>query len=743
MVAVASNGLLSPAQTEKTPSVSSPPRIVLAGKTGRILCVSDIRGDYHELNKLIREHDATAVIHTGDFGFMNAESLDRMQDKILRHLLQYSPLIPNMTRSQLLAIPESAGRAALINALNNSSNHFLLSYFPLLLTGAITFPVPVFTVWGLLEDVRILEKFRTGEYEVHNLNIIDEATTSLLDIGGLKLRLFGLGGALIQHKLFNHGEGYSTIAGGEGTMWTTALQIGELVDTAQRVFDPSETRILIASAPVTRNGLLTLIANTLRVDITISGGLHFRYPVSLNQYSIHTDHEEYKRRLASARDSFQAVYNQVKGSIEASMNGTQQDLLKKALMATSRIVDDYNKDESWTNTWHWVLCDASCGHMILSVDQGRVTAETRSTGLNFSHRTNNDTAPRSGPIAPAAPAPIAPRATTAAEAPLSKPMPPTGAMARPPAPAASSVMPPKPVSTPAAPMSNIRGIATRPPAAAPIRPPTGPSTVPSSIPPKPVQPRPRPSTANVPPAQSTEAKPTTPSRPTPTAAKAPAQSNGKPSSPAPKGRNAPEKRTDTPPNGSKPEKQERNRSTKAERSESKPATPVTETEKKTSDEDTKGEKKPRIEDASTPATKKSLYLKGLPTPVTEEEIKALFPNSAAKIVSVKLLHDQYNNNKQKDFGYVDFANEDDCQEALKSHTDTIRDKTISISISNPPPRAPSLARGGRGGGVRGGRGGFRGSLMTGPGKKEGDSAGAATSDRKKEIATGGGGEKKD
>lgn len=35
----------------------------------------------HELNRLIREHEATAVIHTGDFGFLNADSLERMGDK--------------------------------------------------------------------------------------------------------------------------------------------------------------------------------------------------------------------------------------------------------------------------------------------------------------------------------------------------------------------------------------------------------------------------------------------------------------------------------------------------------------------------------------------------------------------------------------------------------------------------------------------------------------------------------------
>ena len=61
--------------------------------------------------------------------------------------------------------------------------------------------MPVFAVWGLIEDVRVLEKFRSGEYEVHNLNIIDEATSRVLDVGGLRLRLFGLGGAVAPHKM--------------------------------------------------------------------------------------------------------------------------------------------------------------------------------------------------------------------------------------------------------------------------------------------------------------------------------------------------------------------------------------------------------------------------------------------------------------------------------------------------------------------------------------------------------------
>jgi len=46
MATTAANGLPTPPQTEKTASsIASPPRIILSGKTGRILCVADIRGD--------------------------------------------------------------------------------------------------------------------------------------------------------------------------------------------------------------------------------------------------------------------------------------------------------------------------------------------------------------------------------------------------------------------------------------------------------------------------------------------------------------------------------------------------------------------------------------------------------------------------------------------------------------------------------------------------------------------------
>lgn len=145
----------------------------------------------------------------------------------------------------------------------------LLSEFPSFLSGEKRLDVPVYTVWGACEDVAILEKFRSNEYQIENLHILDEATTHLLDVGGVSLRLFGLGGAVVQHKLFDNGEGAETIAGGMGVMWTTTLQIGELVELANTVYDPTETRVLVTHASPGREGLLAQLALTLQVTQNI------------------------------------------------------------------------------------------------------------------------------------------------------------------------------------------------------------------------------------------------------------------------------------------------------------------------------------------------------------------------------------------------------------------------------------------------------------------------------------------
>ncbi|KAG0229866.1 hypothetical protein BGW41_002855 [Actinomortierella wolfii] len=342
---------------------------------GKVLCIADLRGNISQLNDLVDQTGAKVVIHSGEFGFYGKshvmcssigerESLDRISDRTLKHVVQYSTLIPPQLRTRLL---QSTVTAESLRSQIRASSTPLLSEFPLFLSGAKTLKVPVYTVWGACEDVNVLDKFRSKEYSIPNLNIIDESNTVVIDIGGVKLRLFGLGGAIVQHKLFDIGEGATTIAGGSGTMWSTALQIGQLVDTAQRVFDATETRVLVTHASPGREAILAQLALVLKADFTISAGLHFRYGISYNEFGVQGEQELYRNKLANAQKNFMDMWDGIKGQIEGHLR----------LPATNTLPGD--KDEAaFKNMWNFNLTDAANGYLILDINQGKIATESRS-----------------------------------------------------------------------------------------------------------------------------------------------------------------------------------------------------------------------------------------------------------------------------------------------------------------------------------------------------------------------------
>ncbi|EJU06007.1 hypothetical protein DACRYDRAFT_112812 [Dacryopinax primogenitus] len=389
---------------QPTPSPRPPPSTantqvkVIDSAAGRILCLADIRGKISAINDLAKETGAKAVIHTGDFGFFDNNSLERINDRTLRHLILYSPLISPQLRQTRL------GNDAVPNAIRHtifSHSTPLLSEFPLLQSGTLRLSVPVYTVWGACEDVQILEKFRSGEYDIENLTILDEATTRCLDIGGVKLRLFGLGGALVMHKMFDNGEGRATIAGGQGTMWTTALQIGELVDTAQRTYDSTETRLLITHASPGREGLLAQLGLALKADLFVSGGLHFRYSSSYNEFSVQSDLEAFRTKILSGQVAFNKVWDSVKVQVEGTADENQRQLLEKALSVVARVPQPTTaagpggaagaEEPAWKNCWHWNLCDAAYGNLVLDIKDGRISADLKSQGFNYAYRRNAPT----------------------------------------------------------------------------------------------------------------------------------------------------------------------------------------------------------------------------------------------------------------------------------------------------------------------------------------------------------------
>lgn len=317
-------------------------------------------------------------------------------------MAQYSPLLPENTKR----IIQTSQPQHLNVKQRFAPNELALSELSMFIEKKYTLDVPVYTVWGACEDVRVLEKFRSGEYKVDKLHIIDEASSRLLEVGGVKLRLLGLGGAVVMHKLFDNGEGRTTIAGGQGTMWTTLLQMGELVDTANRVYDPTETRIFVTHASPAREGLLNQLSVTLKADFSISAGLHFRYGSSYNEFSVNPTLDHYRGKLAASKASFNDVWETVKSEVEpaVSQNDAQQTLLHNALDIINRMPSVANGgnpfggpvpgqgaagivDESaFKNMWNFNLADAAFGYLVLEIEAGRIGTEMRAQGFNFAHR---------------------------------------------------------------------------------------------------------------------------------------------------------------------------------------------------------------------------------------------------------------------------------------------------------------------------------------------------------------------
>lgn len=172
-------------------------------------------------------------------------------------------------------------------------------------------------------------------------------------------------------------------------MWTTMLQIGELVDTFKRNFDPTETRLVVTHASPGREGLLAQLALQLRADLTVSAGLHFRYGVSYNEFSVQHDQENYRNKLVTAQKSFNEIWENVRTQVESYVDDHQRLLLSNALAVVNRLPPSTagpgkpgpDKDEpAFKNMWNFNLPDAAFGWVALDIHAGRISSEIKSHG---------------------------------------------------------------------------------------------------------------------------------------------------------------------------------------------------------------------------------------------------------------------------------------------------------------------------------------------------------------------------
>ena len=306
----------------------------------------------------------------------------------LRHIAMFSPMLDPT------ALPQDG------NELKNKLQPDSLSELPQFLSGKLKLNVPVYTIYGASEDITVVEKFKTGQYTVPNLNIIDENQTFAIEtLSGFTIRLMGLGGNLLLHRFFDNGDGRTTIAGTHGLMWTTALQVGQLIQTIRKSFDASEIRIFVCHPCPSREALLLQLALSLRADFTISSGLHFIYGSSFNEYSVNATFDQFKHKLSVARHQFMEIWDVVKKQVTTLVENepkqklllnTCLDVIEKMPSSNKPSQGDDNTNEyllaAYRNMWNYNLCDAQFGCTVLNVINGRVMMESKSNGFDFQYR---------------------------------------------------------------------------------------------------------------------------------------------------------------------------------------------------------------------------------------------------------------------------------------------------------------------------------------------------------------------
>lgn len=351
----------------------------------RILCVAEIRGKLGLLNELAREHRADAIIHTGNFGFFDENSAGILDAKTLRQsLARLSPLVDT-------ELPD--GDVQLRRFMESR-----LSELPQFLQGEKTLDVPVYTVWGGLEDLRVLEKFRKGEYAVKNLFILDERTTFVLDTPeGRPVRLFGLGGAFRVASLFDIGEGALTIPGNSQATWVAAWQLGELVSTLQQLPQPArETRLFVTYACPTQNPLLEIFSLSLKADYTISGSIHLAYSTLLTRFCVDpAPLAGYDPLAGAAQRQWNNAWDAAASAVSEAGGALKTFCLKAAAVFEPPTNDKVRNllRTAYRRIWHAILNDVQNGGVLLEAQGQQVGATITSKGRDFTLKQRSTPAP--------------------------------------------------------------------------------------------------------------------------------------------------------------------------------------------------------------------------------------------------------------------------------------------------------------------------------------------------------------
>lgn len=271
----------------------------------RLAAVSDIQGNWDALAAIAAEQQASYIVHTGNFGFWNTGTAERETDlAYLKQIVAFLAVLPKRLVTELNDLslingnggsgPDIEGETSITQAYHKALQEpNVISHMDAYLAVTKQLPCPVYTIVGPLDDPVIVDKFLSGEYRVPNLYIVDHRHSYTLEGEGANIRIYGLGGNLKVHSLFDSGdldaEGgnpSSQLCGRAGDLWITLSQIAQLyLNALEEKTVGTTVKIFLSHLPVVKSPLLEHLAIITGADFTISQGLHFRYPVLGNGMS--------------------------------------------------------------------------------------------------------------------------------------------------------------------------------------------------------------------------------------------------------------------------------------------------------------------------------------------------------------------------------------------------------------------------------------------------------------------------
>lgn len=326
----------------------------------KVLLVSDTHGELAGLNELARSVEADAIVHAGDFGFYDEESVTRLSDREIRLRITHSRLSQKEIQ-RLLSCPPVDWRAFVRDQLP-------LSDLPKFLSGEMQFDVPVYAVWGNHEDHEVVQSFVEGRYSLERLHLIHPQAS--WHIGNL--HVFGVGGNfLVDRRLFA-----DPIAGSGGKVWSVLTDYESLLRTVERNAVRGERRLLVTHVSPGKEPWVNLMGILTGAQLTVSGHMDPPQPLMWHDFAIRSPEEAVVRIERRIRE-----VGNVSKELPSSVRLRSEDLLNRC-SSFPRDVKSHGRREvgpSWYyNLMHLNLPDVPRGYAVLDVGDGVFAVHTQS-----------------------------------------------------------------------------------------------------------------------------------------------------------------------------------------------------------------------------------------------------------------------------------------------------------------------------------------------------------------------------